>query len=132
MAATFSDMKIFGFVLLSLALVSCGRSTSSDQSPAASPSGTTRAAAAATISASPDPVPTSAGKGVTTISWATGTAGDGQVYVSDDGAPEHLFGSGKDGSTKVDWIQSKHHYDFRLYQGEAHAKMLSEVKVVPQ
>lgn len=132
MAATFSDMKILASVLLSLALVSCGHSTSSDRSPAASPNETTLAAGAATISASPNPVPTSAGKGVTTISWNTGTAEDGQVYVSDDGAPEQLFGSGKDGSTKVDWIQSKHHYDFRLYEGHAHAKALASVKVTFQ
>jgi hypothetical protein len=77
-------------------------------------------------------VPTNAGKGVTIISWNSGTAKDCQVYVSDNGAPENLFARGKEGSTKVDWIQSKHHYDFRLYQGSERSKLLSEVKVMPQ
>ena len=128
MAATFSDMKIFASVLVSLALVSCGHSTSSDRSS----NETSPAASGGTIAANPNPVPMSDGKGVTTISWDTKTSEEGQVYVSDDGAPEKLFGSGEDGSTKVDWIQSKHHYVFRLYQGTKHAKALAEVQVMPQ
>ena len=71
----------------------CGPS----KSPEANASAATPAEPAATITASPNPVTTGEGPGTTTITWNTGDGTTGQVYVSEDGAPERLFADGSNG-----------------------------------
>src|SRR6266436_7878936 len=87
--------------------------------PAASP-----AASTATITASPNPVTTGEGPGTTTITWNTADGAAGQVYVSEDGGPERLFVEGPTGSSPAAWIQAGKTFEFRLYAGLEHAKVL--------
>ena len=65
----------------------CGPS----KNPEANASAGSAAASAATITASPNPVTIGEGPGNTTITWNTGDGTTGQVYVSEDGAPETTF-----------------------------------------
>lgn len=103
----------------------CGPSKSSEVNvSAASP-----AAPGATITASPNPVTTGAGSGTTTITWNTGDGTTGQVYVSEDGAAETLFTAGSTGSAPAPWIRAGKTFEFRLYAGTEHAKMLAKTQV---
>lgn len=86
-------------------------------------------AAAATITASPNPVTTGEGSGTTTITWNTGDGTAGQVYVSEDGAPETLFTAGPTGSAPAPWIRAGKTFEFRLYAGTEHAKVLAKTQV---
>ena len=103
----------------------CGPS----KSPEANASAGSPAAASATITASPNPVTTGAGPGTTTITWNTGDGGTGQVYVSEDGGPEKLFVEGSTGSSPAAWIQAGKTFEFRLYAGTEHAKVLAKTQV---
>ena len=104
----------------------CGPS----KSPEANSSAASPAAAAATITASPNPVTTGEGPGTTTITWNTGDSTTTcQVYVSEDGGPERLFVDGSTGSAPAPWIQAGKTFEFRLYAGTEHAKMLAKVQV---
>ena len=87
------------------------------------------AASAATITASPNPVTTGEGSGTTTITWNTGDSATGQVYVSEDGGPEKLWAEGPTGSGPVTWIQAGKTFEFRLYAGTEHAKVLAKTEV---
>jgi hypothetical protein len=69
----------------------------------------------ATIVAEPNPVPSGAGLGRTRISWTTLGAAVGEVFVSRDNEPEHLFASESVGSAEVNWIAAGSQYEFRLY-----------------
>jgi hypothetical protein len=95
---------------------------------ATAPSG----APGASITASPNPVPASQGPGTTTITWDTGDGGAGQVYVSTDGGPEVIFASGPPGSAAAPWIEAGKTFEFRLYAGTEHVKMLSKTQVTGQ
>ena len=86
-------------------------------------------ATAATITASPNPVITGEGSGTTTITWNTGDGTPGQIYVSEDGAAERLFVEGATGSTPAAWIQAGKTFEFRLYDGNEHAKVLAKTQV---
>jgi len=102
----------------------CGPSKSPEaNASAASP------APGATITASPNPVTTGEGSGTTTITWDTGDGTTGQVYVSQDGAAETLFTAGPKGSAPAPWIQAGKTFEFRLYAGTEHAKMLAKTQV---
>jgi len=68
-----------------------------------------------TIVAEPNPVAAGPALGRTRISWATLGGAVGEVFVSRDGGPEHLFARGPVGSTEVNWIAAGSHYEFRLY-----------------
>ena len=103
----------------------CGPS----KSPEANASAASPAAAAATITASPNPVTTGEGPGTTTITWNTGDSTTGQVYVSEDGGPEKLFAEGPTGSAPAPWIQAGKTFEFRLYAGTEHAKVLAKIQV---
>jgi hypothetical protein len=104
----------------------CGPS----KSPEANASAASPAAAAATITASPNPVTTGEGPGTTTITWNTGdSTTTGQVYVSEDGGPERLCVEGSTGSTPVAWIQAGKTFEFRLYAGTEHTKVLAKIQV---
>lgn len=103
----------------------CGPAKNSEaDAQAASP-----AASAATITASPNPVTTGEGPGTTTITWNTGDGTTGQIYVSEDGGPERLFTAGPKGSLPAPWIQTGKTFDFSLYAGTEHTKVLAKVQV---
>ena len=113
-------------ILLPLFLfAACGPS----KTPEVNASAASQAAPAATITASPNPVPISEGPGTTTITWNTGDGTTGQVYVSEDGAPETLFTAGSTGSAPAPWIQAGKTFEFRLYAGTQHSKMLTKTQV---
>lgn len=83
----------------------------------------TRTTAAPSISASPNPTT----NGTTTISWFTGNGSDGQVWVSQNGAPEVLFAQNVFGSASATWIQTGSTYRFTLYQGTTHSTAMMAV-----
>jgi hypothetical protein len=89
-------------------------------------------ASTAIITASPNPVPVGQGPGITTVSWNTGDGTAGQVYLSKDGGPEAIFASGTPGSAAAPWIEAGITYEFRLYAGTEHAKMLAKTQVTRQ
>ena len=103
----------------------CGPS----KNPEVNASAASPVAPAATITASPNPITTSEGPGTTTITWNTGDGTTGQVYVSEDGAPETLFSAGSTGSAPAPWIQAGKTFEFRLYAGTEHAKVLAKTRV---
>ena len=103
----------------------CGPS----KNPEANVSAASPAASAATITASPNPVSIGEGPGTTTITWNTGDGTTGQVYVSEDGAPERIFAQGPSGSAPAPWIQAGKTFEFRLYAGTEHAKVLAKTQV---
>lgn len=113
-------------ILLVLFLfAACGRS----KSPEINASAASPAALAPTITASPNPVTTGEGPGTTTITWNTGDGTTGRVYVSEDGAPETLFTEGPTGSAPAPWITPGKTFEFRLYAGTEHAKVLAKTQV---
>jgi hypothetical protein len=83
----------------------------------------------ATIVAEPNPVPSGAGSGRTKISWTTLGGAVGEIFVSRDGGPEHLFARGSVGSTEVNWIAAGSHYEFRLYMNGGARRLLAKVVV---
>ena len=105
--------------------VACGPS----KSPEVNASAASPAASAATITASPNPVTTGEGPGTTTLTWKTGDGATGQVYVSEDGGPERLFAEGSPGSAPAAWIAAGKTFEFRLYAGTEHAKVLAKTQV---
>jgi len=119
--------RFIPLIIILLALFSfaaCNRS----ENPSANP-----AASGATITASPNPVPTSQGLGTTTITWNTGDGTNGQVYVSPSvGESESLVAAGPTGSIKLPWIQAGKTSEFRLYAGTEHAKVLAKTQVTGQ
>ena len=87
----------------------------------------------ATITASPNPVPTSQGLGTTTITWNTGDGTVGQVYVeSPDKGRESLVAASPTGSVTVRWIVAGQTAEFRLYAGTEHTKILAKTQVTGQ
>ena len=88
---------------------------------------------AVSLTASPNPVVFGVdqldGVGTSTISWSTGTADLGQVFVSQDGQPEKLFVEGSDASAKANWIRPGSSYEFHLYVGREHRQQLASVTV---
>jgi hypothetical protein len=92
--------------------------------PSASP-----AASTATITASPNPVPAGQAPGTTTVTWNTGDGSGGQVYVSKNGEPDALFADGPTGSAPAPWIEAGKTYEFRLYAGTDHTKVLVKTQV---
>ena len=83
----------------------------------------------ATITASPNPVPASQQSGTTTVTWNTGDGSAGQVYVSVDGGTEALFAAGPSGANAASWIEAGKTFEFRLYAGTEHTKMLAKTQV---
>jgi hypothetical protein len=109
-------------------LAACNPSKAPEaNAPAASPGGST-----ATITASPNPVLVGQGPGTTAITWNTGDGSAGTVYLSKDGGPEAAFASGPPGSAPAPWIEAGITYEFRLYAGTEHTKMLAKIQVTGQ
>jgi hypothetical protein len=67
--------------------------------------------------------------GETRISWTTLGGADGEVYVSRDGAPEHLFARGRAGSVEADLIAAGSQYEFRLYANDSSRRLLARVVI---
>jgi hypothetical protein len=115
-------------LLLLCFFAACNSSKSPDANvPSPSP-----AASAATITASPNPVPAGEGARTTTVTWKTADGTTGQVYVSEDNAPESIFAAGPRGSAPAPWIQPGKTYEFRLYAGTGHATVLAKTQVKSQ
>lgn len=114
---------VLAAVMCAINLAGCGKSEAPISSSTVSVGGPQ-------ISAAPNPVPAGSEKfGKTTISWNTGDGSVGDVYVSTGGAPEKLFaGKRPKGSLEAAWI-GKGEYEFRLYAGTDHKKVLATVIV---
>ena len=110
-------------------LAACNPSKAPEaNAPTASPGAST-----ATITASPNPVLVGQGTtGTTTITWNTGDGSVGQVYLAKDVEPEAAFASGPPGSAAAPWIEAGKTYEFRLYAGTEHTKMLAKTRVTGQ
>jgi len=80
------------------------------------------------VTASPNPVPAHNDTSRTMISWNTGTANPGKVYVSIDGQEELLFATSRRGSACADWIRKGRMYEFRLYDSD-HTRLLDKIAV---
>jgi hypothetical protein len=120
------NSKTMVCALLGLLLVgTIGAGCSQSSQPTANPP------AGAWIKADPNPVPAGAEKfGKTTITWDTGGAPAGEVYVLTNGKEEKKFSGAKaKGSQEATWI-GKGEYEFKLYEGKEHTKVLGTVKVV--
>lgn len=83
----------------------------------------------ATVVATPNPVITTGGRGVSTIGWNTGTSTKGHVTVSRDGGAEKGFGGGVVGRKAAQWIVAGSKYVFRLYVNDERAELLASVTV---
>jgi hypothetical protein len=116
------------FAALTLSL-GCGSKSSQpavDPTPAPSPA----PQAGPWVKADPNPASRGSEKfGTTTISWNTGSSETGQVFVSVNGAPETMFADRPEGSLEATWIGAGV-YEFRLYAGKEHVKLLASVKVL--
>ena len=82
-----------------------------------------------TISASPNPIPPGPNLETTTISWNAEGYDSAEVFVSDNGTPEKLFGSGSSGTKAAPWIAAGSRYDFRLYATSERKELLATVTV---
>ena len=102
--------------------------TSPDTTPAKSVE-VTAVEKTATITADPNPVPAGSGLGRTQICWATLTGETGEVYVSQNAGPEHLFASGPTGCSEVHWIAGGSEYEFRLYTNSGSRRLVAKVLV---
>jgi hypothetical protein len=70
------------------------------------------------------------GSGTTVIEWAAGTLRNPpQVWLSVDGGPETLFAQGGSGSQAAPFLQAGHDYEFKLYAGTSHAKLIATTRV---
>ncbi|HYU18952.1 MAG TPA: YfhO family protein [Chloroflexota bacterium] len=80
------------------------------------------------LSVAPNPI--SVDSTDTTVSWSTPDGSVGQVWVSQDGRPEELFGQDSSGSQVAPWISPSSRYEFRLYAGTDRAALLDTVTVM--
>ena len=122
-------MKKFVSAIILLPLfffAGCNPSTAPEAEEA---SPTSPDASAATITASPNPVSIGEGLGTTTVTWNTGDGSAGQVFVSENSAPDKMFASGPSGSVAAPWIRAGTTFEFRLYAGTEHAKVLVKTQV---
>lgn len=81
--------------------------------------------------AEPNPVP--AGNpdqpfATTQITWSTGDATTGNLYVKIDRADEVFIARAPSGTVKIDWIQFDSRYEFRLY-AKKHSRLLAKLEV---
>ena len=90
----------------------------------------TESSAVPQISASPNPVPAGPDKGKATITWSAGEGNTGEVYLVTRDGTEKLFGGhARKGQQEAAFINADRVYEFRLYEGKEHAKVLASVKV---
>lgn len=121
-------------LFLSLAFgTACG---ASDETLTSDPAAEARSASGwgspwGTVSARPQRVSVPAsGLGITTICYSSSVDWS-QVFVSENGASDHLFMMEQhQGCSAAPWIQVGHTYDFRVYAGTQHGQILANVTVV--
>jgi hypothetical protein len=80
------------------------------------------------ITAKPEQVAATEGRGSTEIHWDTGNGSMGFVFVTETGQEPVLFASGPKGSQLVPWIRSAR-YVFELYADENRRTLLATVTV---
>lgn len=80
------------------------------------------------ITATPNPLPPEAGT-LTTLQWEVNATNEGEVHVSENGAPEKLVGKGRKGSLELEWIQAGTDYTFRLYNRSQPRQVLDSIVV---
>ena len=80
------------------------------------------------ITATPNPLPPEAGTR-TTLQWEVNATDEGEVHVSENGAPEKLVGKGRKGSVELEWIQAGTDYTFRLYNRSQPRQVLDSIVV---
>ena len=119
-------------------LAGCGENSTTPAISGASPASKNASPAdpapqpGVTLTATPNPVPTSGAPGKTTIAWEAGPEGanpDAAVYVVTDGGEEALFAKGSKGSSEAPWIQADHIYEFRLYNNAERQQLLARLNV---
>ena len=112
--------SLLTLLLVGSACLGCSQSSQQAKSAPAGP----------WIKADPNPVPAGADKfGKTTISWDTAGAPASEVYVLINGKEEKKFSGAKvKGSQEATWI-GKGEYEFKIYEGTEHTKVLGTVKV---
>ena len=128
--AVFREGGRSGTILLLFGLLLwAGCSQKSDTSASGEPS--SPAVGGPRITATPNPVPGGPDKfGTTTITWDTGDGSPSQVYVCVNGRDERLFADNRaKGSQEASWIGNGSDYEFRLYAGRDHKKLLATVTV---
>jgi hypothetical protein len=94
----------------------------------ASGSDSERVSRAPVITANPDLVTITGGRGSTDIEWDTGNGSPGIVFVTEDGRKPVLFAKGSRGSRIAPWIGS-HYYVFELYADNQRRTLLARVTV---
>jgi hypothetical protein len=67
--------------------------------------------------------------GTTIVSWATDGQPSAEVWVSMDSQPETLMGRAPSGTSTTPWIVPGHDYQFNLYAGTTHTRLLDTVRV---
>lgn len=80
------------------------------------------------ITAAPNPVPAEAGT-CTRLQWEVNARDEGEVYVSENGAPERLVSIERIGSLEIEWIQAGTDYTFRLYNHTEPRQLLDSIVV---
>jgi len=83
----------------------------------------------APLHASPVIFPSRAAPGTTTVSWNMPGQAEADVWVSQDGGPEHLFARGARGSQEAPWIARGSTYEFRLYALLPERQLIGKVAV---
>jgi len=94
----------------------------------ASGSNSERVSRAAGITANPERVTLSDGRGSTEIDWDTRNGSMGFVFVTEDIGKPVLFANGSRGKEVVSWI-GKHSYVFGLYGDDQRQTLLAKVTV---
>ena len=64
------------------------------------------------------------------VYWNTGSGVPGEVWVSEEGAPERLFGTGRNGSQPASWLKQNRRFAFRLYTRDK-ASLLATLRLRP-
>lgn len=113
-------------VLSLLNIVGCGKS----EPPPAVQTTPPAVSSDPQISANPNPVPAGPDNGSTTITWNAGPSNTGEVYlVTRDGTEKLFAGASPRGSQEAPFIGTGWDFEFRLYEGNEHKKILASVKV---
>ena len=94
----------------------------------ASGSNSALVSSAPVITAKPEHVTLTNGRGSTKIEWNTGNGSMGFVFVTEGDRKPALFANGARGSHVAPWI-GKHHYVFELYGDDARRTLLAQVTV---
>ena len=113
----------------------CDREKQTSDGTGQAPGGSGTPAPAAgdiVLKAEPNPVPKGPNPGSTKLTWGTADKSFNQVYVTSEGKPETLVVQGGPGTQTIDWIYTGATYEFKLYAGKEHQKVLATLKVTKE